>query len=151
MTGSLPVSGIPFSVISDGLERGLQTPQSHSDSKPDSEPSALYPVLATATVLRIGGDALIPRAAVAPAMGSLREPTFTKDPTRRRGWPWGCWAGPWKMRHSERPPGLGVCRQAATGGAAAVGMGLQIGCAQVPIPTQHLAASATAQIRALES
>ena len=72
--------GIPFSVISDGLERGLQTPQSHSDSKPDSEPSALYPVLATATVLRIGGDALIPRpgAAAAPAMGSLREPTLRK-------------------------------------------------------------------------
>ena len=37
--------------------------------------------LATVTVLWIGGAALIPRAAVAPAMGSLREANFTKDLT----------------------------------------------------------------------
>jgi hypothetical protein len=33
------------------------------------------PVLATVTILWIGGAALIPRAAVAPAMGSPCEPT----------------------------------------------------------------------------
>ncbi len=42
------------------------------------KPRSVHGDLATVTVLWIGGAALIPPAAVAPAMGLLREANFTK-------------------------------------------------------------------------